>query len=252
MEMTRTLVFDRFNVRTLLVVVALLFAAGCGRDTTHANVRVNDMRDLASSGDRESIDALIEGLEDHAESVRREALRALSETLKRKIYYDPSASAEERSRQMLAVRQMWENLKERDLVDDVQRRVPTQYFYDLNSGEVFEDISRPGPIETSSGTYQGMPAGVRAVMFACRDCGDESDRYVGWLEVPALALKEYGVEFKTAPSLDNQVEIERRRAFRSPEGGEWAVFGTPEAEAIAAEGRRCDDRKMPLICRPGR
>ena len=223
----------------------LLIPTGCGQDATNADAGV---RASAENGDRLNIDALIDGLEDDSELVRREAQRKLSDVLKRKIYFDPAAPLEERVRAIKGVRGMWENLQERDLVEAAKERVPLRYFYDLNTGEVFEDVSRPGPIETASGPHAGMPAGVRAVVFACRDCGDEADRYVGWLEVPAVALKQYGIPFKTAAGLN----INERRAFRRPDGGEWAVFGTREAEAISTDARRCDERKVPLLCRPGR
>jgi hypothetical protein len=241
----------RFNLFAVGVAMALLICAGCGRDATSASadVRASDMRELAGKGDRESIDALVDGLEDDSELVRRDAQRALSEVLKRKIYFDPSAPAQERARAITSVRSMWQNLQEKDIVEAAKERVPLRYYYDLNTGEVFEDISHPGPIETPSGLYQGMPAGVRVVMFACRDCGDETDRYVGWLEVPVTALKQYDIAFTSADDLDR---IDERRACRKPDGGEWALFGTPEAESIAAEGRRCENRDVPLMCRPGR
>jgi hypothetical protein len=242
----------RFNLFAVGVAMALLICAGCGRDATSASadVRASDLRELAGKGDRESIDALVDGLEDDSESVRRQAQRGLSDALKRKIYFDPAASQQDRATAVAEVRSMWQNLQERDLVEAVKKRMPIQYFYDLNTGELFEDLSGLGPIETPSGLHEGMPAGVRAVMFACRDCGDEADRYVGWLEVPAAALKQYGIAFKT--NADIEYPLEKMTAIRSPDGGGWVLLDAREAEAITAAAHRCDERNVPFLCRPGR
>ncbi len=219
--------------------------AGCAQDaaSSDGNVRASGMRALAETGDRQSIDTLIDGLEDDSELVRRQAKRGLSDTLKRKIYFGPASSLEERSQAVAGVRSMWQNLQERDLVEAVKKRMPLRYFYDLNTGDVFEDLAGPGPVETPSGPYEGMPAGVRAVVVACSDCSDEIDRYVGLLEVPAAVLGQYGIAFETDVEL-GQV----RRALRRPDGGDWALIGTAAAEAITADARRCEQREIPMPC----
>lgn len=63
------------------------------------------------------------------------------------------------------------------------------YYYDLNTGELFVDTSEQfAPIESPSGPLliagrnTGDPAGVRAHVFACYNCSDESERFIGWLE----------------------------------------------------------------------
>jgi hypothetical protein len=249
--MTMNRIGDWPNMLAAVVVICLLIPTGCAQDAANsdadAKVRARGMRDLAETGDRQSIDALIDGLEDESESVRRQAQRGLSDTLKRKIYFDPSASREDRSQAVAGVRSMWQNLQERDLVEAVKERMPLKYFYDLNTGEVFEDLAGPGPIETPSGPYEGMPAGVCAVVVACSDCSDDADRYVGWLEIPAAVLRQHGISYETAGGL-KQV----KRAIRRPDGGDWALIGTPAAETITADARRCEQREIPMPCRPGR
>ena len=240
------------RLRFVLVLVlkcALLIPAGCARDAPSSDAdvasRVNELRALAATGDNESIDQLIDGLEDSSELARREAQRALSNVLKRKVYFDPSAPTDERARAVAGVRRMWRNLQERDLVEAVKERMPLQYYYDLNTGQWFEERAGRGPVETPSGPHEGMPAGVRAIVLACRDCGNEEDRYVGWLEVPVSALKEYGIPFEVGAE-------PRTFAIRRPDGGSWAVLGTAEAEAITDSAHRCSQGRVPLRCRPGR
>ena len=241
-----------------VVAMWLLIPTGCSQDPARsdtgadagADVRTRGMRTLAETADRQSIDVLVDGLEDDSELVRRQAQRGLSDALKRKIYFNPSASQQERARAVAEVRSMWQNLQERDLVEAVKKRMPLKYFYDLNTGELFEDLSGLGPIETPSGLHERMPAGVRAVVFACRDCGDEADRYVGWLEVPAVVLRQYGIPFKTDE--DMEYELERMTAIRSRDGGDWVLLGAREAAAITDAAHRCEERDVPLLCRPGR
>jgi len=214
-----------------------------------ADVRALGMQALAGIGDRESIKMLIDGLEDEALSVRRQAHTALSDVLKRKIYFDPSAPAERRAREIESTRRTWQNLRERDLVGAVKERMPLAYFYDLNTSELFEDRAAPGPIETSSGDHAGMPAGVRAVVFACDDCGDDANRYVAWLKVPVGKLRQYGIPFNSVGAVAGEGAV----AIRSPKGGDWSLRGTSAADRItAAVTGRCPQRPTPLLCRPGR
>jgi len=62
---------------------------------------------------------------------------------------------------------------------------PQVYFYDLNTKELFAvpAETRP-PIETASGPYQGMPAGVKAHVFM----QGERDYFIGYLETAVDAL----------------------------------------------------------------
>ncbi len=235
--------------------VAVLLAAfsGCTSEASDGaqpivNAGVSGMRDLATVGDQESTDRLVDGLGDESESVRRAAQRGLEDVLKRRIYFDAAASAADRDRALGEVRAMWQNLKDRDLLEAVQRRDPLQYFYDMNTGELFEARAGPAPIEMPSGSHEGMPAGVWTVVFACRDCGD--DLYAAWLQTPVAELERYGVRFD-ASGVDGET-VKNDMAIRSPDGGNWALLGTPAAEEITTAARRCDNRPIPLYCRPGR
>ncbi|MCG8584055.1 MAG: hypothetical protein MI757_05020 [Pirellulales bacterium] len=233
-----------------LAILAVAIVSGCASDAKEAK------RDSPAANDQKSTDVLVAGLEEESETVRRASLDELESLLKRRIYFDPAAPASERKQQLEDVRAMWENLKDRNLVEAAKQRAPLQYFYDLHTGELFEDRDVPGPIETRSGAYEGMPAGVRAVVFACRDCGD--DRYVAWLQVPVAELERLGVAYEVgdasaAPS-NQQVEGEPgdQLAIRDPDGGPWLLMRSSAGQQIVTVARRCADRPHPIFCRPGR
>jgi len=62
--------------------------------------------------------------------------------------------------------------------------IPDAWFYDLNTGQLFRAKSNGlPPIAAPSGPLpNGKHAGVRAKVFACGDCSDPSNRFIGWLE----------------------------------------------------------------------
>ena len=51
------------------------------------------------------------------------------------------------------------------------------YWYDMDTGKLFGHEAVTPPIEAPSGGE-----GVRAHVFACNNCDDESDRFIGFLE----------------------------------------------------------------------
>lgn len=66
-----------------------------------------------------------------------------------------------------------------------RRGLTKAYYFDIGTGEVFVASARfQPPIPAPSGSLlgDGAPAGVRAEMFACGDCGDPSARFVGYLD----------------------------------------------------------------------
>ena len=172
----------KWNVRVLLALCAAgLFVnvTGCMSEPSNGaqqqmDSEIHDMRRLAEVGDVESAERLLEGLNHESEEVRLEAKRGLETLLKRKIYFDPSASLDERDRALDEVRSMWRNIEERDLFEVLKNRSPVQYFFDMNTAEVFEARAGRALIETKSGPYEGIPDGARAVVWACRDCGDDA------------------------------------------------------------------------------
>ena len=228
----------RFHSVVVAAACLPLFHCGCHDDAIP--------RGAAGDADRpQRVDELITDLEDESESVRRQAHRALSESLNRKVPFDALAPADQRAAAIQDIRRTWKNLVERDLVDAVKKRMPLQYFFDLNTSEIFEERPQWGPIETSSGLYQGMPAGVRAMVVACDNCAIALDRRVAWVFAPARVLQQHGIAF-VGEELDQFAF-----AIRRSDGGEWALEGTPAALAIANEALRCGQSRA-LRCIPGR
>jgi hypothetical protein len=65
------------------------------------------------------------------------------------------------------------------------------YFYDLNTGQLFEvPVNTIGPVETESGPYNGMPAGVRAHVYCYGTYRPGVEKFVGYLEVPLEGVPE--------------------------------------------------------------
>ncbi len=66
------------------------------------------------------------------------------------------------------------------------------YYYDLNTGQRFADkASLTAPIDAPSGpTPKGKNAGVKAYVFSCGDCSDETQQFVAWMERHIPAAKE--------------------------------------------------------------
>lgn len=65
------------------------------------------------------------------------------------------------------------------------------YYYDLNTGQLFSGPSdQLAPIEAPSGPYNGKPGGVRAFVFSCADCDDESTHFIGWLDMYTPEAKQ--------------------------------------------------------------
>ena len=58
------------------------------------------------------------------------------------------------------------------------------YYYDLSTGKLFSGaIEHIPPILVPGAPADARPMGVQAYVFACRDCGEAEDRYVGYLEI---------------------------------------------------------------------
>lgn len=55
--------------------------------------------------------------------------------------------------------------------------------YDLSKGAIIVGTEKTVPpfSITGAAAADGSPAGVRAEVFSCGDCADESQRFVGWL-----------------------------------------------------------------------
>lgn len=127
------------------------------------------------------------------------------------------------------------------------RTIPV-YYYDLDTGELFERESDTiPPVETSSGEMNG----VRAFVFACNDCSDESDRFVGYLEMFTQEAKEI---LEMAPE-DRPEDVpydfyESGRLVKTPESDRWFEANSPQGFQIMESVReQCPDGD-PQPCYP--
>jgi hypothetical protein len=143
------------------------------------------------------------------------------------------------------------------------------WFYDLNTKQLFagkrDEIP---PIETPSGPYAlpdgtQIPAGVRAYVFACGDCSDESKRFIAYVERFTPEVKEKLVAARKAmaegktPSeapLDYLVEEQQAyggRLVRKVEGGDWLSANSSEAaDFTAGISARCKEGTPLKPCFP--
>ena len=135
---------------------------------------------------------------------------------------------------------------------------PMAYFYDLNTGVTFTaPADERGPVKRDSGSYNGHPAGVRAHVYACASCDDESRRFVAWVEIPIEALAAAQPE-KYQRYLDrdeSQGEV-ATTMIRRPDDEDWVpadseqameLFGQIDQSCPPAEGiYRCQPPGRPL------
>lgn len=141
-------------------------------------------------------------------------------------------------------------------------RVIDVYYYDLNTNKLFTAKSdQIPPIETESGPVQGSnaPAGVRAYVFACNDCSDEADRFIGWLEMytpdakAILSQPPAETPEQAAEREQRQYEVwESGQLVRAPDGTTWARANTPEAMAVTSKIEGKCPGGAPKPCLPGR
>lgn len=122
--------------------------------------------------------------------------------------------------------------------------VPQAYFYDRNTGELFTmPVHVSGPIERDSGDYNGEPAGVRAHVFACGDCGS-NENFIAWLERPSPREKELEEgKLLTETDLYPLVSV--------PGNDNWYAANTREGLGITeAAQKRCPEGQKPNYCQP--
>lgn len=163
------------------------------------------------------------------------------------------------------------------------------YYYDLGNGTIFTAKSNEiPPIESKSGPGPaGNPQGVRAYVFSCGDCKNESERFVGWLEMYTREAKEMmqspnrmGPGMPPPPGSPNAAPgspaaapgspaapagqaqppgpeffdfWEKGHLVRTVEEDSWVQANSPEGFAImqALQGK-CGQGAIPKPCFPGR
>ncbi len=111
------------------------------------------------------------------------------------------------------------------------------------------------PIDTASGAGQG----VRAYVFACHDCNDANDRFVGWLEMytpEAKAILAAPAEEDPDKAAQREMQMfevwEKGQLIRAADGDQWVGANTQEAVTITSAIERKCPAGVPKPCLPGR
>jgi hypothetical protein len=130
-------------------------------------------------------------------------------------------------------------------------REPQQmaYFYDLNTGELFEvPASTIGPIETESGPYKQMPAGVRAHVYCYGTYREGVEKFVGYLEVPIEGVPRDQWPPGVEPDPDTEIGD---YLVRRPDDDRWYNASSPEGIAIMDEVHtRCPEGQRVSYVKP--
>lgn len=121
------------------------------------------------------------------------------------------------------------------------------YFYDLNTDKlIVVPADTTGPVETESGPYRGMPAGVLAHVYCCGPFMEGSEKFVGYLEVPLEAVPEN----QRPPDMVIDPEVEEATDFviRRPTDEKWYNPDTEPGLLIFREAKqRCSETGKPLV-----
>jgi len=138
------------------------------------------------------------------------------------------------------------------------------YYYDVDTDKVF--ISRVNslpPIVVPGSAAGAKATGARAFVFACKDCGDEKDRYVGWIELYTPEAKaamsagttEGGAGVPLGPASMMGMERGHMIAKPDPQRADWKKefyeFMSNEGNRIMQESQaRCGEGVIPRNCMP--
>ena len=132
-----------------------------------------------------------------------------------------------------------------------------EYFYDLNTDQLFEaEQGRIPPIDTESGPHQGKPAGVYAYVFSCGECAPR-EQYIGYLETYSEKAKARLEQMRQASAGPVYMgpDVESSEPFRSgilikrPEDAQWAPKSSSRGQQIVREKKICE-RYPARRCRP--
>lgn len=132
------------------------------------------------------------------------------------------------------------------------------WYFDLSTSQLFQAKPQPAPINAPSGPYKGGPGGVKAYLFACHDCADPKDRFVGYLErfLPAgKATAEAGIRSGRMPDMVIFGLLEQDpmpagiAEVKTPTGDDWADLSSPEAAKIVSGFKsKCEGEEEAVPC----
>lgn len=129
-------------------------------------------------------------------------------------------------------------------------RVIDVYYYDLDTKQLFVDKSdKYPPIATPSGGQKG----ARAYVFSCGDCADESQRFIGYLEVYTPEAKKILENPNADPAaMADPIDVyEDGRLLATEQGQQWHKASSVQGfEVMDAPQTRCGNN-APNSCNPG-
>ncbi len=139
------------------------------------------------------------------------------------------------------------------------RKTPTSgrpegqlWFYNEITGQLFaaSDLSIP-PIETLS----GPGTGVRAWVFACGDCSNPNERFIGYLEKMHPNTKKIMDQeiAKTGASMGIGKLIDKYSSgilVRSPNKTHWVPRTSAAGQAIIGNSLKIGNCSNPMLCLP--
>lgn len=116
------------------------------------------------------------------------------------------------------------------------REYKKAWFYDLNTGELFVARSEQiPPIEAPSGPLpNGEPAGVRAYVFSFSNEPNESNRFIGFLEIPDPQAKKDRAA-PAEPGASGAQRWGRGRLIRRVEDKQWVPANNDQGRDILRE-----------------
>ena len=120
-------------------------------------------------------------------------------------------------------------------------KAPVAFWYDLKTGKLFGGPNTTDPVQAPSGGEA-----VRAHVFACNDCADANDRFIGYLEKFTDEARQVLVEQKGAP-MARAMAMEYVKVRRADDT-EWVNGGDPEGIEIMTEYLSKCGGKQPPRC----
>jgi len=119
------------------------------------------------------------------------------------------------------------------------------YFYNVKTKKLFPvDAATEAPIDTDS----GPKTGVRAMVFACGDCSDQTKHFIGYLQSRKPFQKSMLNNDKSAKMFKPGVTMVE--VIREPDSNKWVLVNSKEGAKIQGKvQQRCGDQHT-AICHP--
>lgn len=124
------------------------------------------------------------------------------------------------------------------------------WFYDLNTSELFiAKAELAGPIEAPSGPLpDGKPAGVKAYVFSYASEPNQSNRFIGFLEMPNPEIEKQGSAEAGGVGSEKWLP---GRLVRRVEDKKWYPANSSKGQAILNEAFRLNENgQRPYYCPP--